>query len=108
MPRHPCVVRPPHGNRFAMRACAVVALLAVVLVPARGHANDIDLELAAKVLAGQGEPAVTLKVQRPTVSLHLVLTRDDGAVIDKSFGKSKAGATVRVPLGTREGTSHFA
>ncbi len=69
------------------------------------YADDVDVELRAKVLAG-AQPAIVLRVRRAVAAVEAEL-RGAAAPLRLVHGPARRGATVELPFAAPVGTTHY-
>lgn len=93
--------RPWHARRVHRLA------VAIMLLPLFAYADDVDVELRDKALAGREPPAVILHVNRAVSSIAIELTRDDGKAVRGRQGPLAKGKQHAFALAADVGTWRY-
>lgn len=94
-------------NSRILRTFAPLALFAFLWLPSTANANDIEVEVSAKALHGQGKPALILRANKAVATATAQLVAPDGKRLTLRSGAIAAGAKAELPIDAPVGTTRY-
>lgn len=89
-----------------IRRSMMVLALGLLLVAGAARADDVDVELHPKVLAGSGLPTLTVRANVPVAGVELQL-EGGGKTLHRALGPLKRSGTARIPLDPGTGAVQY-
>lgn len=90
-----------------MRWTGLFVGFVLLMASSSARADDVDVELVAKVVVGKDVPALVLKVNRSVAVAKLVLRSDDGRDASSTARRLRAGATHAFKLDAKPGARRY-
>jgi len=92
--------------RLRAQWTALVALLFALALPAVAKADALSVKLVTSVPAGQ-QPRLTITANQPVDKVEVLLSRDDGKMVDETIGQLSTGGWRDVMLDGAVGKHHY-